>query len=345
MTNRSTVNSRRHARPPWIALCAVLPLAAVAACGGGGGSAAAASGSADRVRMVPDWIAPDITWLPYVVGMDKGYYKSAGIDQTIVRPPDNSTTVKMVATGSGDIGESTSSDIVFAAEQGLPVISIANYSQSNNWGLFGPAGKSFTVADLKGKRIGVFNDAWTKAMLPVMLRSAGLSVKDVKQIVAVDGDIPLLLAGKIDYATNTSNYAVPQYQQATKKAPSQLLAKDSGAPDAPVWNYVANKSWLQKNPAVAKRWLTATRKATQWAMDHPEAAVKLYEAHFKIKAANYAADLGQWKATVPYIVAQSGFFTATDKQWTGLATAFKDAGQITKSLAPGDYYTNAYITP
>ncbi|MDX6313354.1 MAG: NitT/TauT family transport system substrate-binding protein [Streptomyces sp.] len=332
------------ARPRWIALSAALPLLAIAACGGGGGASASANGLT-TVRMVPDWIAPDVTWIPYVVGMDKGFYKDAGIQQTIVRPPDNSTTVKMVATGGGDIGESTSSDVVFAGEQGLPVLSIANYSQSNNWGLFGPAGKSFTVADLRGKRIGVFSDAWTKAMLPLVLRSAGLGMNDVKQVTAADGDIPLLLANKIDYATNTSNYAIPQYQQSAGKAPSELLAKDHGAPDSPVWNYVANKSWLQKNPTVAKKWLSATQKATQWAISNPTEAVKMYEAHFKIKSSNYATDLGEWKATTPFIAPKSNYFTATDAQWTDLAKAFKDTGQIKKALPAGDYYTNDYITP
>jgi ABC-type nitrate/sulfonate/bicarbonate transport system substrate-binding protein len=323
----------------------------MAACSGGGGgssnsgsSGSAAGAKLAEVKMVPEWIAPDITWLPYVVGMDKGFYETAGIKTTIVRPPDNSTTVKMVATGGGDIGESSTSDVVFAAGQGLPVISIANYSQTNNWGLFGPNGAPFTVADLRGKRIGVFNDAWTRAMLPLVLRSAGLTMNDVKQVTAVDGDIPFLLANKIDFATNTTNYAAPQYQQSTKQDPTTLLAKDHGAPDTPVWTYVANQQWLRQNPDLAKKWLVATRKATQWAMDNPVDAVKIYEAHFNLKPSN-ATDLAEWKATVPLMKANSDFFVATDAQWTGLAQALKESGQLNKVLPASSYYTNTYITP
>jgi putative hydroxymethylpyrimidine transport system substrate-binding protein len=328
---------------PWLVACLAMPVAVTTACGGG--KSASGDPNVAEVKMVPDWIAPDITWLPYAVGIDKGFYKSEGIHTTIVRPPDNATTVKMVATGRGDIGESATSDVVFAKQQGLPVTSVANYTQSNNWGLFGSSGKPFTVADLRGKRIGVFDDAWTKAMLPVMLRSAGLKMTDIKQVTAVDDDIPLLLANKIDYASNTSNFAMPQYQQKTGHEPTTLLAKDHGAPDTPVWAYVANQRWLQKNPAIAKKWLVATRKATEWAIADPEDAVKTYQAHFQLKTADYQNDLAEWKATIPFLKGKAGFFTATDQQWTGLAQALKDAGQLDKVLAPTEYYTNSYTTP
>lgn len=327
----------------WLVASLAMPLAVTAACGGG--KSTSGDPKVAEVKMVPDWIAPDITWLPYVVGIDKGFYKSDGIHTTIVRPPDNATTVKMIATGGGDIGESATSDVVFAKQQGLPITSVANYTQTNNWGLFGASGKAFTVADLRGKRVGVFNDAWTKAMLPVVLRSAGLKMTDINQVTAVDGDISLLLANKIDFATNTSNFAIPQYQLKTGHEPTALLAKDHGAPDTPVWAYIANQRWLQQNPGVAKKWLVATRKATEWAMANPEDAVKIYQAHFQLKAADYPNDLAEWKITVPLLKGQSNFFTSTDQQWTGLAQALKDAGQLDKVLAPGEYYTNSYITP
>jgi putative hydroxymethylpyrimidine transport system substrate-binding protein len=324
----------------WLVATALLPLSLTAACGG---SAPKTADGLTKVKVAPDWIAPDITWVPYTVGISNGFYKAEGLQVSLVPPPDNSSSVKLVASGQADIAETTLTDQMFAAKEGLPVISIANLSQTNNWGFFTPPGKKITGASLKGKRVGVFDDAWTKAMLGVVLKKAGLTIKDIQQVTATDSDVPLLIANKIDVATNTTNFAVPQYVQETGKQPETLLATAAGATDIPIWNYAGNKRWLQKNPELARKWLAATAKATDWAMAHPEDAVKAYETFHKLKTTGYATDLAQWKATIPLLKASKGLFTATDAQWTQLGQALQDAGQLDKVLPPSEYYTNQYI--
>jgi len=326
-----------------LVVSALMPLFLTAACGGGGGSAAKTADGLTAVKVAPDWIAADITWLPYTIGISNGFYKDAGLQVTLVPPPDNSSSIKLVASGQADIAETTLTDQMFAAKEGLPVISIGNLSQTNNWGFFTATGQKITGAQLKGKRVGVFDDAWTKAMLGVVLKSNGLTAKDIQQITATDGDVPLLLAKKIDVATNTTNFAVPQYVQQTGNQPETLLATAAGAPDIPLWNYAGNKQWLQKNPAIAGKWLAATAKATDWAMANPEDAVKAYESYHKLKTSGYAVDLAEWKTTIPLLKGSAGFFTATDAQWTQLGQALKDAGQLDKVLSPSEYYTNEYV--
>jgi len=325
----------------WLVASAILPLCLTAACGGSG-SAAKTTDGLTEVKVAPDWIAPDITWIPYTVGISNGFYKAQGLSVSLVPPPDNSSSVKLVASGQADIAETTLTDQMFATGEGLPVISIANLSQSNNWGFFTPSGKTITGASLKGKRVGVFDDAWTKAMLGVVLKTAGLTSKDIQQVTATDGDVTLLIADKIDVATNTTNFAAPQYAQQTGKQPETLLATAAGAPDIPIWNYAGNKQWLQKNPDLARKWLVGTANATEWAMANPEDAVKAYEAYHKLKTSGYATDLAEWKATIPLLKASTGLFTATDAQWTELGQALKDAGQIDKVLPASEYYTNQY---
>lgn len=327
----------------WFVASALLPLSLATACGGSNSSTKTAGGLA-KVNVAPDWIAPDITWIPYTVGITNGFFKAEGLQVSLVPPPDNSSSVKLVASGQADIAETTLTDQMFAAKEGLPIISIGNLSQTNNWGFFTASGKKITGASLKGMRVGVFDDAWTKAMLGVVLKTAGLTTKDIQQVTATDGDIPLLLANKIDVATNTTNFAAPQYAKQTGKQPETLLATAAGAPDIPIWNYAANKQWLQKNPDLARKWLAATAKATDWAMANPESAVKAYETFHKLKASEYASDLAQWKATIPLLKGSSGLFTATDAQWTQLGQALKDAGQLDKVLPPSEYYTNQYVS-
>ena len=145
----------------------------------------------------------------------------------------------MLAAGRGDIGFDTTTDVVFAQAQGLDVKSIANYSQDNDWGLVAPPGKPIDVSSIKGKSIGIFTDSWTKAMMPYVLKAGHVSAGQVSQPIFSSDDIAPLLAGKLDLATNTLNYAIAQVQSGTGKRPSVLLATKFGAPNVPIWVYTA----------------------------------------------------------------------------------------------------------
>jgi len=316
-----------------------------AACGGSSAGTSSSASGLTKVRIAGDWVEPDITWLPYTVGIEQGFYKKAGIDASIVRPPDNSSSVKFVATDQAEIAEATVSDIIFAGQQGLPVESIGNLSQTNNWGLFSVGDTPLTAASLKGKKVGVFNDSFTKALLPLVLASAGLTMDDIQQVTSQSGNTELLLNGKIDVATNTTNFGGAQIAVEAGKTPQTLLAKDAGAPDMPIWVYAANTSWLKSNPDTAKKFMTATRQATQWAIDNPEEAVASYEKYSKIPSSSTKLDTAEWKATVPLLDAGNGLFTSTDQQWSGIASALVKTKQIDKALPAGDYYTNDYLTP
>lgn len=328
-------------------------LLALAACGGGSNSSADGSastsassgGTPTAVRFVFDWPTPDFELVPIVVGMERGYYKDAGLNVSVSFPPDTATTVKVLGTQDGDVGLITTTDMIAAAQANIPVKSIANYSQSNNWGLFTAPGVPISIDSLAGKTISGFGDTWTKAMLPFVLKTAGLTSSDVKEVV-VDNDVPLLLSGKIDIATNTTNYLPPAVQESTGKQPGVLLAKDAGAPNVPIWVYAGQSTFLQDHADAAKAWLAATGKATQWAIDNPEAAVTAFEKAYPKNGYSHGYNLAGWKATVDVLKDSSGqLFTQTDAQWTELADALKAVGVISKTNDPSDYYTNEYITP
>lgn len=295
-----------------------------------------------KVRFVYDWVTPDFELIPTAVAQAEGFYKAAGLEVTTIFPPNNSTTVRILAAGQGDIGFDPVTDVVFAAAQGIPITSIAFYSQTNNWGLFAPPGTTIDLSKLKGKKIGVYTDSWTRAMMPYVLKKAGVSANDVQQIIATDDDIPMMLTGKIDYATNCSNYALADVVPHLKKQPAQLIGTAVGVPDIPVWDFTTMDAYGKAHPAVVKAWLAATKKGMIWATKHPDAAVadllKLYPS-----AGDKAYNTVGWKTTIPVLKGASGYFTQSDSQWAGIARALADTKQIDKAPAPSAYYTNAYL--
>jgi NitT/TauT family transport system substrate-binding protein len=295
------------------------------------------------VRVVFDWPGIDFEAVPLTVGNARGFYKKAGLNVQIVIPPSTSTTVKMLAVGKGDIGFDTTTDVVFGQAAGIDVKSIANYSQNNNWGLVAKPGAKIDIKKIKGKSIGIFSDSWTKAMMPYVLKAGGVTASQVKQPIFGSDDIAPLLAGKIDLATNTLNYAIAQVQSATGKRPSVLLATKFGAPNEPVWVYTAMSSCLKSHGSQAKKFLSATQKAFAWSIAHPSAAVKDYLKAYPKIGGGMKYSLDGWKATIPALGATNSLLTQRASQWTQVAQALKAVGLLSKPLPASRYFTNAYL--
>jgi NitT/TauT family transport system substrate-binding protein len=303
---------------------------------------AASADDLTTVHYVFDWSSADHELIPIVVGQEKGFYKEEGLKVEVILPPDSQTTARMLSVGQADIGFEATTDIVFGAEQGLPIRSIGVFTQNNNWGLFGRPGEPVTLQNLKGKSIGIFTDSWTKAMMPFVYKAAGITENDVKLIIAQDSDTPLLLAGKIDIATNTSNYLVPTVQTQLGKDPTGLVGKDAGVPDVPVWAYTASTDYLAKHGDTAKKWMRATIKATDWAVQHPEEAAQLVTKVYPDSGSLDYNTLG-WKALVPLLKGPDGYMVQNDQHWLPIAQALKDTDQL-KAVLPADkYYTNELL--
>ncbi len=305
-------------------------------------SGAAGHAKLTTVRLVYDWPGIDFEAVPFTVGNARGYYQKLGIKVDVVIPPTTSTTVKMLAVGKGDIGFDTTTDVVFAQAQGIDVKSIGNYSQDNNWGLVAPPGKPIDLKHLKGKSIGIFTDSWTEAMMPYVLRAAGLSAGEISTPIFTSDDIAPLLAGKIDLATNTLNYAVAEVQGATGKKPTTLLATKFGAPNVPVWVFTATSSWLKTHGSVARAFMTATRQAFAWSIAHPGAAVEDFVAAYPKNGSSEQYNLNGWRATIPVLGTTSTLLSQRAAEWTEVAGALKAVKLLSKALPASSYFTNAY---
>lgn len=295
-----------------------------------------------KITYVFDWSTPDHELIPVIVAKDHGLYKEAGLDVNITFPPDSSTTAAVILAGAADLGFETTTDVAFGHEQGAPIVSIGNFIQGNNWCLFGKPGEPIDMTKLEGKSFGVYSDSWTKAMMPFVLRKAGLKPDQIKEVI-VDSSMPLMLAGKIDIATNTENYGIAEVQSSIGKTPSMVCAREIGAPDVPIWVYTASRTWLEKNGDTATKFMAATTKGTEWAVAHPDEAVALFGKYYPDNA-NSSYDKVGWDALLPYFKNADGkMMVQSADVWKGLAEALKATNQIKEVPDPNVYFTNDYL--
>jgi NitT/TauT family transport system substrate-binding protein len=180
-------------------------------------------------------------------------------------------------------------------------------------------------------------------MLPLVLESGGLTMDDVQTVAATASVIPLLLEGEIDVATEVTNLGGVEIVTSGGGEPQVLLAPEVGAPDTPVWVYVASSDFAAENPDAVTAWLEATRRGAEWATANPEDAVAIFEEAYPDVASAHEYNLQAWEATIPLLTVSGEYPPQSDDQWTAFTQALVDSGQIDAALDPGEYYTNDYL--
>jgi putative hydroxymethylpyrimidine transport system substrate-binding protein len=298
------------------------------------------------VNMVQDWPTPWVGWIPWVVADAKGYFAKQGIKLAIRVPPTAADPIKFIAAGRADVAFTTSLDVVLAKQQAAPVMEIGAYTQYNNWGLVFPQGKTATIASLKGKKIGIYPDAWTKVQLSLMLASAGLKLSDVTLVTTPNDTAPLLIAKKIDAATGITNAEATEVQVTGKQKPTMVLGKDHGVPNSYVQVIAANAKWLAKNKALAAGFMRAVKQGTAYSLAHPAEALAIFTKKYpKALPADYAK--ASWANTIPLFSSADtkahGLYWNNSQVWAKLLPVLKQQKLITKTIPPASLFTNAYL--
>jgi len=296
-----------------------------------------------KLTFIQEWPVPDGFWIPWILGSKKGFYAAEGLEIEIVTPPTVADTMKFLGTGQAQVAFTTVMDVIFAKEQQAPVIAIGRYGRGNNWGILSPEGKPLTIDDLKGKTIGIYNDAWTLAQLSMMLADGGMSIDDVKTVAAADDTVPLLLQNRVDAITGITNAEGTGMQTTGEQKAEFLPATAHGVPNTPIFMLAANETWLKDNPDKAKAFLRATRKSIEYAVANPDEGIAAF-AELYAKAYDGKFIDQQWKDTIPLFgEMDAGLMVNDEADWTALLAALKKFDVVKNIEAPSAYYTNDYL--
>lgn len=170
--------------------------------------------------------------------------------------------MQYLGTDEADLAFTTSIDIVTARSQGVPVVGIGTYGTNNNWGLMSKSSEPVDPADLEGKLVGTYNDAWSNAQLSIMMGSVGKTINDVTLVTADSSTVPLLAEDQVDVITGITNAEGSELESLGTDY-SIAYAKDFGAPDAPVLMLSGNEEWLASDQMRRVRsWTRRSRDST-----------------------------------------------------------------------------------
>ena len=213
-------------------------------------------------------------YLPLTVAEHRGYFKAEGLDVTIVDFAGGARALQAVVGGSADVVSGAFEHTVNMQHKGQRMRAFVLQGKAPQI-VLGVNPKTMagykTVADLKGKKIGVTAPgSSTNVMVNFILAKAGLKPSDVSIIGvgASQGAVAAMRSGQIDAISNLDPVITLLQRSGDLKIVSdtRVVAESErvfGGP-MPAGCFYAPQSFIDKNPATTQALTNAIVRANKW---------------------------------------------------------------------------------
>lgn len=326
-----------------LALAGVLT-AGLCACGNSGQANGAADGEKKDITFVLDW-TPNTNHTGLYVAEKMGYFDEAGLNVTIVQPPEDGATT-MVASGQAQFGIDFQDYLapVYTSDEEVPVTAVAAIIQHNTSGIISLKEDGIeSPKGLEGKNYATWGLQLEQAIIKNVVTADGGDFDKVNLIPEYVTDVPTALQQDIDavwvyYAWDGISTKVAGLDT------NMFYFKDI----TPEFDYyspviIANTDFLADDPDTAKAFLNAVRKGYEYAIENPDdAADILCEAVPELDpemvkesqewlADQYKAEVDQWGYIDP-------------ERWNAFYNWLNENGLSEKEIPENCGFTNEYLS-
>ncbi len=227
----------------------------------------------ERVTLRLDWVLMG-KCSPFFLGVEKGYYKNAGIDLKIFEGKGSGSTIQLIASGEDTFGLASLANLAETVAKGMPVKSIYAVTHDSGYAVLSLAETGIkNPKDLVGKTIGVSPAGASRAVLPAFLKVNGIEFSQIKEVAFEGtGRMNALLMKKVDSAIGPHYEYLPILESKGVKVNTLKLA-DWGL-SLVGFGIVVNNKLIAENPDLIKRFLRATSLSLTYAMANQEEAIK-----------------------------------------------------------------------
>ncbi|UXI03960.1 ABC transporter substrate-binding protein [Photobacterium sp. TY1-4] len=240
-------------------------------------SLASFQAAAEKVTLMLDWFV-NPNHGPIILAQEKGWFAEQGLEVVIQEPADPSIPDKLVAAGKIDLAVSYQSTLISSIAAELPLVRSATLISGplNSLIVLDKSGIR-SLADLKGKKIGVAIGGSEDATIGTMLASDQVSMDSVKIINVGWALSSSLASGKVDAIWGgLRNFELNQLELEGYEA-TAFYPEEHGVPPYDELIFVANKH--KYNPETINKFNKAIEKATVYLINHPEKAWQEFVAY------------------------------------------------------------------
>jgi sulfonate transport system substrate-binding protein len=254
----------------------------LAACGGGATvEEDATGGAAPQLVTVDAGYVSAVDQLGLPIALEIGAFEEQGLDVRLSQPfPTGVDSLNALQAGEVDFVQ-VGTPAIGAAQRGLDLVLLGNYSGSatkravdDTMAVVARPGSGISsddLATLRGKRIGVSIGSINHLYLIGLLQDLQIPVSDVEVVNTAPPDMPVALqTSGIDAAIVWDPWPITIRVQV--EGAEQVVR---GGGYIPYVGYiVAMREFVEQNPDVVERFLTARAAADRWMRDNPDEAAE-----------------------------------------------------------------------
>jgi NitT/TauT family transport system substrate-binding protein len=239
--------------------------------------AASSAGAQQAVKFTLDWKFEGPA-APFLVAIDKGFYKAEGLDVTIDTAGGSLEPLNRIASGTYDIGFGDINSLIKFrdANPNVPIKAIYMVYNKPPFSIVGRKSRGVTKPkDLEGKKLGAPAPDGAYAQWPIFVKANNIDASKVTiENVGFPVREPMLAAGQVDAITgfSFSSYINLKDRGVPADDISVLLMADYGV-NLYGNTIIVNPKFAAEKPEVVKAFLRAFTKGMQETIKNPGTSV------------------------------------------------------------------------
>ncbi len=284
---------------------------------------------------------------PYLLGVDKGFYKEEGLDVEVLEGKGVTSSMQLVASGEDTFNIVDPPSLMLGVAQGMPLRQVAQlYQVSPNALISWKEHNIKKPADLVGKTVTSLQGDTTTTMLYALLAKNGIDRNDVN-IVAADGGTrnQTFLGKRAEAVTGFYNDSYMGFRDATDDSVDYFLYSSFGI-DTMGDGIAAHTDTIEDSPEVVAGFVRATLRAYDYALQHPEEAIESLVS----RAPNRVTDveIQKLEATASLMGGADDDFPgigySSKERWEEAQALMNEFGGLSKTVDDVSvFYTNEFL--
>jgi NitT/TauT family transport system substrate-binding protein len=221
----------------------------------------------------------DPSGAPYGVGIEKGFFKKAGVDITgVISGEGGGASVRAVIASELGYGETSPAGIIAAINQGedIKIVDIGSRSLADNVIIVMPNSPIKAIQDLKGKKFGISNPKSLGEMTAVLaLEKGGLKPDDVQRVAL--GNLAGALTALENNVVDVTSIPGILFLMRGGESKYRVIMGPKDLPALPPAVGIATGDLMKKNPDKIRAILAGRREAVKFISEHTADASKILE--------------------------------------------------------------------
>jgi len=282
----------------------------------------------------------------FAAAVEEGFYTDAGLDVTLNPGGGSSLTAQMVASGVAKVGyaDATATTQLIAQGAKMQILSTIYQSNPNEVIAFADSGIN-SIADLKGKTVGVPSPSSQTTMLPLFLEANGLTTDDLTLVnMAPTSLVQALLQNQVDAILGSTETYQVQLEDQTDRKLFTAMFSTNGVPTVSA-SIFAQTEYAEANPEVLAAFVKASLKGWEFASQNPDKAID--DVNTLAGAAADPLSAGEFQAILDGDLLCTGgakfVGKAEPEQWVKTQDLLSSVALLPEGTDPTIYYTYKYL--